>query len=414
MKEYQKSVSIYLFKDILFYVPVCRATSGFGVVDLSDAVSISIYSSHSEKGEVFHQTLQMAGKEVPDPSMDDKGLSKGIVLFLASLGLKTMSSFEGNALYMSITQWSDGSFKFNPSKYERGGFAGIGAAFEIPADSTPEEIGFAIGKALTLCIGKAPKVEKPPRVKKESPPPPRDPNALPALSCEVDDDWFNGGMREVNPQGPWHEDGVIYTFMQMFKNDEPALRAVLLICSIYEIVQTNSFFGSDWSVDHRKKRIYMAQTWNARNRSNENAARKLYRILTDEFFHGEDWSWRKTDELKAAASSVGGNVLLLAPEPMVLTKYANIAAETTATIEIQTEEGFKPLQSLREGAGVYSRFLAGEEVEIHTRYQIGWNLFLFRFGKGLGVTKIGNIPLRKLPPPTKAAMERVFQAIREK
>ncbi len=99
----------------------------------------------------------------------------------------------------------------------------------------------------------------------------------------VDDCWYSGGVRDADPNASWTEEGLIQTFKQLYKNDEKALRALLLVCSTYKIEKTDDYYWNEWSVDHENRIIYIAKTSYLSERSNLNAAKELYQILSDEF-----------------------------------------------------------------------------------------------------------------------------------
>jgi hypothetical protein len=246
----------------------------------------------------------------------------------------------------------------------------------------------------------------------------------------VDDNWYSGGTKTVDPDAPWSEDGVIITFKNLYKNDEKALRALLLVTSIYTIQQTNSNIWSEWSVDHQNKIIYITGSSYYSQRSNANAAAELYQILSDEFYQisgmaesWEGWFWRETKgafQIVLGGVAIGGGALLwAAPEPTTLTKIGGTGAITVGADTIVNGAGQMWSRSggispIREMAGLYGRTVAGPEGEAQSRYWMGWSLFLFDIAGAAGVTKIGNVPLRELPAATKTALQDVYLLIRSK
>jgi len=96
----------------------------------------------------------MAGKEVPRPSHLTSVFQRDIQPFLVLAKAKTWSTFVCNTLDLDV-ELENSKLLFGPNEYERGGFSGLKEVeFEISVDSTHEEIGQAIEKGLSLCIGK--------------------------------------------------------------------------------------------------------------------------------------------------------------------------------------------------------------------------------------------------------------------
>jgi len=157
----RKSVSIYCYNEVLYYIPVGRC-SRLGVEQFDMAKDPSRHASDRKKGEVLIEVLDQSGRECIAPGFNVSASFKAdefyrsVKPFLLLSKAKSWHTFTGHALSLSVDiNMENSMLKFTPCLYERGGFLGIREAiFEIPIDSPLEEIGKAIGRALSLCIGK--------------------------------------------------------------------------------------------------------------------------------------------------------------------------------------------------------------------------------------------------------------------
>lgn len=149
-----KSINIELREGMLFFIPV--AFAGLGKVQYEKAVCIPDSATDEEKARVFAEVFAQAGEELPSPD-DWRNLapSEEMLAFLKKYQIKNWAAFIKTVLNMSVTHSLDtNTLEFSPREYDNGGFSGLKQTFEIPADSSPQEIAAAIEKGLSLCIGK--------------------------------------------------------------------------------------------------------------------------------------------------------------------------------------------------------------------------------------------------------------------
>jgi hypothetical protein len=229
-------------------------------------------------------------------------------------------------------------------------------------------------------------------------------------------------------QGAWTEAGVIDAFTRKYGNNEDAMRAMILVMSMYTLKHDNKMWFTDYAVDHQKRIIYIATNSDSNlfYRTNENAADQLFQVLSDAMFPltglKESWegmTWRLLGGggkiAGGAVSAVGGVLLILAPEPTMLTKVggggaAVFGANTVVDGATQLFRREGGVNLIGEGFGAYGQYMAGDSGEAAARYWVGWSEVIFDIAGGAGATKLGNVPLRlnQLPAATKASLQRAF------
>lgn len=132
-----------------FVGPLARTTAGV-LIGTGGLEALNGDVADQVLGEAVKRAIGASRDGIPHPAPGDwPGINKG---FLADVGAKSMSAFMKGACCVGVAKDAR-TITFEPTRNDgaRGGFVDVKERrFEIPAESTAEEVGRAARKALQL------------------------------------------------------------------------------------------------------------------------------------------------------------------------------------------------------------------------------------------------------------------------